>query len=85
MANAHSTPGDPKSRLTQRAPDTPPNDDRADTGRDTGLEGGRDAATTRLGTTSGGERASAGQADPNRSSRDHGNSLQEQDPLRENR
>ncbi|MCE7033034.1 hypothetical protein LY625_10485 [Lysobacter sp. GX 14042] len=80
MATPPPTPGDPKSRLTQHAPDVPPNDDRADTGRDTGLEGGADAASHTLGSTSGGERASAGQADENRSSRDHGNSLQEHDP-----
>lgn len=40
MATPPSTPGDPKSRLTQHAPDVPPNDDRADTGRGTGVEGG---------------------------------------------
>lgn len=79
MATTPATPGDPKARLTQRAPDVPPNDDRGDTGRDTGLEGDASAASHSLGATSGGERASAGRSDPNRSSRDHGNSLQETD------
>jgi hypothetical protein len=129
-----STPDRPTqggSRLTQRAPDAPASDDRADTGRneDAGYGGGNlvgsstsgieSAASAQAGTShgdagnaaagddqpigsalagsgdgdtagagsaaesgpgtlgaaSGGERAAAGQADANRSSRDHGNSL----------
>jgi len=40
MATTPSIPGDPKSRLTPRGPDVPPNDDRADTGVEDADEGG---------------------------------------------